>query len=294
MTEEEFDPTGLLPLLDGEENFAAVRPLADATLETQRRLEVEALGLLALDLEVVVPRPGGRERLLARIASSEAPTELAPVVSLAAARRERTTAAPVAASRSRRWSVAAALVAGGIGLAAAGWFYYERGQFAAELARVERERTALIATLHEREQELSAERAARQGELGRRDQALQLVTTRGVEVCPLRPVGVAATLQPEAFAVLYMASAQKSWYVKASQLAPAPAGRTYRVWFETEDGSVFAGDLRPAPDFDLHFEAAGFRSLAMKGVKITLEPAGSGPAPTGPSVLFGADKMTVL
>ncbi|MDX2000780.1 MAG: anti-sigma factor [Thermoanaerobaculia bacterium] len=291
MTEEDFDPTGLLALLDGEESLASPPAMGDPELATQRRLEVETLGLLAFGLEPVAPRPAARARLLAEVASIGAPAELAPVVSLAAVRGERTGAA---AGLARGWGLAAAVVLGVVGLGGAAWSFYERSRFAEELAQMRREQEVLIATLQERDQQLAAEREVRQGELGRRNQALQLVSTRGVEVCPLRPVGAAATLQPEAFAVLYMAPAQKSWYVKASQLDPAPAGRAYRVWFETDNGPVFAGDLRPAPDFDLQFEAAGFRSLAMKGVKITLEPAGSGLEPTGPSVLFGADKMTVL
>lgn len=292
MTEEDFDPTALLALLDGEESLASAAALGDSALETQRRLEVETLGLLAFGLEPVAPRPAARARLLAAVASSDAGSELAPVVNLAAVRGERTAASTGVARQS--WGLAAAVVLGVVGLGGAAWSFSERSRFADELAQMRREHESLIATLQERDQQLAAEREVRLGELGRRNQALQLVATRGVEVCPLRPVGVAATLQPEAFAVLYMAPAQKSWYVKASQLAPAPAGRTYRVWFETDNGSVFAGDLRPAPDFDLQFEAAGFRSLAMKGVKITLEPDGLGVEPTGPSVLFGADKMTVL
>lgn len=291
MTGDEFDPTGILPILDGEIGFEEAAALTDGEAETLRRLEIETLGLLASTLEPVAPRAGARERLYQALAAS---SNLAPVVSLAAVRAERTAAAAPVARTGLRWGLAAGLLIGALGLGTAGWLVLEQTRVENQLARVEGERAALVAELRERERQLSAEREARFGEVSRRNEALQLVATRGVAVCPLRPVGQATTLQPDSFAVLYMAPAQRTWYVKASKLAPPPPGRTYRVWFESENGPVYVGDLRPAPDYDLQFEAAGFEALVMKGVKVTLELPGQHSEPSGPMVLFGDDKMMVL
>lgn len=292
---DELDLTGILPLLDGTEAFEDSSMTGDATAETLRRLELETLGLLVHSLDPVMPSGGARARLLAALAEEPFTTVqgLAPVVSLSAVRAERAT--PLAAPYPRRgWGLAASILIGLFGFGTAGWLHFERSKVEDELARVTREREQLITELRGREKELSAERAVRVGEVGRRNEALSVVSSRGVAICPLRPVGATTTLQPDSFAMLYMAQTQKSWYVKASHLAPAPAGRTYRVWFETDHGSMLVGELRPAPDLDLQFEAAAFRAVPMTGVKVTLEPMGQATEPTGPMVLFGSDKMMVL
>lgn len=288
MTEnDQFDSTGLLPLLDGEVSFDEAPALGDAEVEAARREELEVLGLLALDLEPVAPRAGARERLLAAVAGEPSAGSLAPVVSLEAARTERA-AAPTSPG-PRRWAFAAAVLAALAGWGATVWQSFELSRVESELARVISQHETLVA-------ELSTERQVRAGEVNRRNEALQLATTRGVSVCPLRPVGEATKEQPESFAVLYMAPAQK-WYVKASQLEPPPPGRIYRVWFETPGGPLLVGELRPAPDLDLQFESTGIDPMTMTGVKVTLEPAQPAPAPpapAGPMVLFGSDKMMVL
>lgn len=270
------------PAAGGEDDGTAVDPLA--------RLYAELLGLVPYELDERPPRPALKARVLAAARGE-------------AERRASVTAfprrvAPAAADRRPplpRWllATAAALALAVVGLGAATAVLAGRvdGQNAT-LARLADE----LAESRRRAEFL----ALAQGALERRSLGLAtqlaLVANPGVEVCPLGPVG-SEPLHPQARGLLFLSMVDQQWYVRVANLEPAPPGRVYRLWFYTADGGAMpGGELQPGPDDGI---SLGGRRLpdpaVMTGAAITLERHGEDPHhPTGPTILFGDEKMTIL
>lgn len=270
----------------------------DATL---RRLSVETLGLLPWALEPETPSAGARERLLAALSLAPAAEVSAPVRPIGSASRPSEPPAPASAPAPARrsWAgwLAAALVVAALGLAGvAGWLWLELGETRETLAAA---RGALTESETGRS-ELAERLAAQEAQLRRRagmEKFLAAASTAGVEICPLRPVGDPA-LHPEAFAVLYMPPGSGKWYLVASNLRPGDQG-TYKVWLNTPDGPVFVGRLDAGEESTLEFQLppdVDARHELMLSIIVTLEPEDGeeSPAPAGPMVLFGDEKLTVL
>jgi hypothetical protein len=273
----------------------ALRPSAGGASEadvTLRRLYVETLGLLAREApEAPADRIAAvKARVMAAVTEGGAAEPVAPpaaeVVPIAAARATPEPAHP--APRRRSWlaltALAAVFVAAALGLA--GWFYAQLHETQQTLARLETERTRLT------------ERLDRQENLIRRSAGMSdlvtAVSTAGVEICPLRPVGDPA-LHPKAFAVLYMPPGSGKWYLLASNLEPGQG--VYKVWLNTPAGAVPVGVLGAGQDSALEFELPAEideRHELMLSITVTLEPSPDMPDPSGPMVLFGDEKMTVL
>jgi hypothetical protein len=268
------------PAADGE----APDPLA--------RLYAELLGLVAYELDERPPAPGVRARVLA---AARGEAEHRARVTAFPRRVPAAADEPGARTPLPRWllATAAALALAAVGLGIA------TGVLA---GRVDDQRTDLVRLADE----LEASRrraellAVAQGALERRSLGLAtqlaLVANPGVEVCPLGPVG-ADPLHPQARGLLFLSMADHQWFVRVANLEPAPPGRVYRLWFLTADGGAMPGGaLQPGPDAGI---SLGGRRLpdptVMTGVAITLERQGEDPhRPTGETILFGDEKMTII
>lgn len=258
----------------------------DRSQEDLRRLYRETLSLLAYDAEPVEPRPEVEDRLMAALDAHEASeerTEPAPVPSGRDDRR-----APTKAGGASWASLAAAVIALlALGLAGVLWVELDRSREA--LARLEQEQHELTARLE------VGETLAR--DAGRFEELIQVVSTPGVEICPLRPVGD-APLAPGAFAVLYIPPGSRSLYLVASDLEPAGRG-LYKVWFNTPEGARPAGVIEVGEDglgerTTLRIPPGLMKEGPMLSVTVTLEQSPDVDAPTGPMVLYGEEKMQVL
>ena len=268
--------------------------------ETLRRLYLETLGLLAYAAEPAAPPSGARERLLAALGEGRGrPAEppaapRAAVVPFAAPEDPEHAAGsgfeePLRrpAPRRRGRSGALAALAAVLLVAAAGvagWLYLELDRSRGAVARLEEERARL------------AERLSRQEALihrgGQIDGVLAAVSTPGVEVCPLHPMGD-PPVAPGAFAILYMPPGSGTWYLLGSNLRPAEG--VYLVWLNTPRGNVPAGVLESGKQSILELDAAAFGDLSdLTSITVTVEPSPDMSEPQGPMVLYGDEKLTVL
>jgi anti-sigma-K factor RskA len=79
------------------------------------------------------------------------------------------------------------------------------------------------------------------------------------------------------------------WLVNARRLPPAPAGKSYQLWYlvngQTISANVFNTDTDGHAFFSLEVPAEAAR---VTQAIVTLEPEGGSPAPTAPALLSGA------
>lgn len=268
---------------------------AGADLDPLARLYAELLGLVAYELDEVVPAPAVKGRVLAaargeaerRASVTAFPLRVMPPVAGEDAAHRRP---PLP-----RWLIAtaAALVVAVVGLGAV---------TVALVRQLDDQGAALVRLADELgDSRRQAETLARsQGALERRSLSLAsqlaLVANPGVEVCPLGPVG-SQPLHPQARGLLFLSMADRQWYVRVANLEAAPPGRVYRLWFLTADGGAMpGGELQPGPDDGISLAGRRLPDPAiMIGVAITLERHGEDPhRPKGPTILFGDEKMTIL
>lgn len=267
---------------------------ADRTLE---RLYAEALGLLPFALAAEPPRPEVKQRLMARIAgewaasgSAARPSAVVAIEERRQRSAERTAVADGAAgapsprASKRSWWTAVAALFAAAALALAGWLYLELDRTQSTLATVEHARGALAETLATQEALL-----ADRGQMG---DLISLISTPGVEACSLRPVGE-DPMAPEAHAILYLAPGDRDWYLVTSDLDLPQAG-VFKVWFYTPQGAVAAGVIDEHHQGRLRISAYRLSIEGMQAVAVTLEPSADSPAPTGPMVLYGDERMAIL
>ncbi len=266
-------------------------PRASETDETLRRLYLEALGLLPYALERAAPRPELKERLMAALAGEGAPrpaareTRASRVVPIAAGRKP----APVPAAPPARRHVWLSYVAAAVALVALGLaalLYLQLQKTQSTLAEMRLERGQLTTRLDAQEASLH--------QIGTMSELISAVATKGVEVCPLRPVGD-KPMVPDAFAVLYMPPGDEHWYLAASNLTPSGGG-VYKVWLNTADGPMPVGVIDSGNEAGLMFPAQIATDHHMVSIIITLESEeqAKAPMPEGPQVLYGDEKLKVL
>jgi hypothetical protein len=292
---------------------------ADAA-ETLARLYTEVLGLLPYELAPAAPRPEARRRLLRAISTAEAalPSAVAapPAPAPASPRRPREEAgaaplaapAPIAPSApiapiapiappprpARRRSLWPLTVAAALMVALAGlslWLYTGLVRQEAQIEALRRE----IEVFRSRAGEPGAaatEAALLRAQLAESREKLALVTSRAVEVSPLRPVGE-PPVQPGASGILFVAADHQHWYLALEGLRPVPPGRVYKLWFVADAGTVDAGSFtaRAGEPVELSSEnmPAGTRSAV-----ITLEDDPATEIPAGPEVLRAAAVYQIL
>jgi anti-sigma-K factor RskA len=264
-------------------------PRGDEAAETLARLYTEVLGLLPYELAPVEPAPEVRKRLLDAIHGDETQPAAPPVTAAVPPRAAAevrplrpVSAPPVAAARrrpARRWplALAATLCLALLGLSA--WLYLQLGQQRQTIARLQDE---LIAEKNRAEEAVAAARRSQSSDQDLR-QTLALITSRAVQVSPMRPAG-AAPPQPGARGVLFVAADHQHWYLSLEGLQPAEPGRAYKLWFVADAGMVSAGSFtaRPGAPVELSSETM---PAGTKGAVVTMENDPNAAAPAGPEVL---------
>lgn len=284
---------------------AAVSDSGDAEI----RADLEALALLAYELEPEAPAPAVKERLMAAARASRG--DSSPTVDPRSSAVDRTlqhAAMPAAAPEPVTRGLEPAdktlkmeLPAGGIpvrpsrsgpsifgyALAAAlalclvglGYLY---GQVNAKNVVIALQQDRLQ-SMGETEREL--ERA--QDDLRRIHDSLAMVTTVAQKAYPLRPAAGGAQFVDGTIpsGKVFVCGQHQRWYLSMSDLESAPEGFEYHLWFLTEQGVVDAGK------FEVRDGAARMQDLSMPddtaGFQITLEPVGGGDVPAGKTILVG-------
>ena len=273
------------PALPADADDEGVDPLA--------RLYADLLGLVPYELDERPPAPGVKARVLAA-ARGEAERRASVTAfprRVAAAAEDETSRRPPLPRWLLATAAALALAVAGLGIATG----VLAGRLETQQADLVRLADELDASRRRAELLAVAQGALERRSLGLATQ-LALVANPGVEVCPLGPVG-ADPLHPQARGLLFLSMADRQWYVRVANLEAAPPGRVYRLWFLTADGGAMpGGELQPGPDEGI---SLGGRRLpdpaVMSGVAITLERQGEDPhRPTGPTILFGDEKMTII
>src|SRR6185312_4757426 len=269
---------------DNEASGALPRAdLDDTTEETRARLYTEVLGLIPYELEPVLPSPGVRARLMAAVQGVEAgalpkiedardpapPTLAEPIrlTSVPPAQPLRPASAPAPpprrAVRPARWPLA---LAASMALLFAGIAVVLYLQLAQQRNTID----ALGQQLDlERGRAASAIKQARQSEadsLSMRDK-FALVTSPAVQASPMRPPA-GSPLQPAARGVLFVASDHQHWYLCLHDVEPAPAGKTYKLWFMAEGGPVSGGVFTARPGEPVELSSKEMPA-GIKAVKVT-------------------------
>ncbi len=288
----------------------AARAVADSGAATGARREyLEILGLLGAAVEPIDPPPAIRERLLAEVRAEDAATTAAATTAVATTAAVTTAAAATAASAApvapvlampaatapaaapiRRWALP---LAASLALALAGISGYQAVQLAGQRTTIDE----LSQRLDEVEARASTVVGV-QNQLAEMRQRMALITSRGVEICALRPMAVEAGFAgpnwTDSHGVLYVAPDHQHWYLTIEGLNPCKQGRSYQLWFVPADGEpVSAGTFDVGPGVRVEL-SSDTMPHATRAVTITLEPAGGSREPTGPAVLHGDEVMAIL
>jgi hypothetical protein len=297
----------LQELLDGDP--LAPRPGAELSEDeaTLERLYTELLGLIPQAIEPVTPSAQARAQLLAAIAAPAAAEGAQPAAavrepwpSMAELRaRSASASGPAGASESRfgrsqppatrgathrlPWAVAALLA-----MALAGTFLWFNGRLQETQLRAERLQSEV-----EHISEVRGSLDDAQARLASLADKFSLVTAQGVEICPIRPprAAQAAAADSSAHGVMYMR--QGHWYLKIEGLEAPPTGQVYQLWFVTDVGAFDGGTFETTAGSGVELGSPTMPT-GTTAVRVTLEPADGAEQPTGPTVLFGDQKMTLL
>lgn len=261
--------------------------------QTLERLYIEVMGLLPHAVEPLAPSARAKAKLLdaigsARVADRQEQPSVAsvsapPAATLRHRPEPRSTHAPLARQASR-WPLA---MAAGIALAMIGLgaMMYLRLQ----------ESEDRVARLEERLGQVTQEQVNWREE--REAMALvaerfEEITAPGVEICPLRAPKSSGSSDNGATGVIYMAASQ--WWVQVTGLPPSPTDHAYQLWFDTDVGAISGGTFVVAADQQLIDLAPEKMPSGMRAIRVTLEPVGGALEPSGPTVLFGDQRMTLL
>lgn len=260
--------------------------LGDEAERRACREYLEILGLLAYDNEPMPLSPEVKERVMGALEpkrpEGRGEAGRTTVASFPASpRRSREVAGT---SRWHEWALplAAVLVLTLLGLS--GWQYVQ--------LEAQRQTITRLAEQLDRTRQQELQLAEYQSRLESATSRLALVTSTGVEVCPLKPVGDPAPA--ESRGVLFVAADHQHWYLKIDGLLPCPQGRAYQLWFIDARGTAVSGgtfDPKEGVRVELSSETMPAGTVA---VSITLEPAGGSPQPSGPQVLYGDEAMRIL
>jgi hypothetical protein len=269
--------------------------------ETLARLYDEVLGLIPYELEPVEPSAGVKARLMAALqheipekiqdARDPAPPTLAEPIRLtsvppAGAARPVSQQMPVYRSasltppprrvvRPARWPLALAASLALLFAGFSGVLYLQLGQ----------QRDTIDALGHELDLERGRAASAVKDTLSMREK-FALVTSPAVQASPMRPPA-ANPLQPAARGVLFVAADHQHWYLCLHDVAPAPEGKTYKLWFMAEGGPVSGGVFTARPGEPVELSSKEMPA-GIKAVKVTLEADPKATQPAGPEVLQAA------
>lgn len=235
----------------------------------------EIFGLLALENEPLDPSTSVKRRLMNRIRGMDD------------ARADAVAAieSPLPQPRAS-WilPLAAGLIL--VLLGVSGWQYRRMGRQSATIE-------GLAERLSTRNIEITDITETYEDQLERMQNQLALVTSKGVEVCELKPQ-VAEVAATGARGALFVASDHQHWYLRIDDLEPCPQGRTYQLWFVLADGtSVDGGILEVEHGVELEVTSDTMPE-GTTAVHVTLEPAGGSAQPSGPMVLYGDESLQIL
>ena len=288
-TDEAQEEEVIEQLLDGlnrvESGTDPVEALGGLVDEPLPRAYLETIGLLGGANEPMAPSLEVKERLLLALEAEGASADEAPALPPLPFVRERSVAVVAPSELWSRWPLrlAATLVLALLGLS--GWQLVrieKQQQTVAQLTgqlRDARQQIVQFADLDNRRKDAQAK--------------LSVVTSPGVEICRLSPVGD-QPLQPESRGALYVAADHQHWYLKVDGLSPCPQGHAYQLWFITEGGhSVSVGTFHVDSGVRLELSSETMPTGTV-AVSITLEPVGGSPQPSGPPVLYGDEAMRIL
>jgi hypothetical protein len=295
--------------------------LDDTTEETRARLYTEVLGLIPYELEPLQPSPGAWARVMALVQGDETqdvrepapPTEPEPIrltsmpgtppVSVPDPESIRNVAPPdppirpaipevrprptlytppPRRARSSRWPLALAASLALIFAGLSSFLYVQLVQ--------QRDTIDALGQQLDRESDRAASavqqaRQAQTDDLGLKEK-FALVTSPAVEASPMRPAG-SSPLQPAARGVLFVASDHQHWYLCLHGVAPAPEGRTYKLWFVADGVPVSGGTFTAQPGAPVELSSKQMPA-GTKGVVVTMEADPETPKPAGPEVLRAA------
>ena len=287
-THDDPAAAALLRLLD-----ASTPDTLEAALDEvapSSRPELEALGMLAYDVEPVVVSDGLRERILERVALSpggrRTVTPFEPRVP-----RSRDDVVPTLANQRWLTVLAAVLAFCVLGLGKMSYDLHgdlgrQRALVSDQQASIDRLEAAVEATGSS-----GTELASMRRQLDMIESRFGIVTGHRTEVCALAPPAGASSPLPDARAVLYVAADRQRWYLKARGLEPLD-GRVYQLWFQPHGGEpVSAGTFTVVADqIELSSEQMPENTRAVL-VTLELEPTEK---PAGPVVLYGDEAMQLL
>lgn len=237
----------------------------------------ELIGLIPYELEPMAASSAAKERLLQTIQGRPA-----------AARIDSETVEVLEAPRStwvhRAFPLAASIAIVLLGIV--GWQSFEMAN----------QNTAIVG-LTDHLSQVNIERTAELAEYDKSMQQMQdqlaLVTSKGVEVCTLKPQAAEAT-ESGARGTLYVASDHQHWYLRIEDLLPCPQGRAYQLWFVMADGTAVDGGILEVEHGAKLEVTSDTMPAGAVAVNITLEPAGGSEAPSGPSILYGDEVTQIL
>lgn len=298
MSTEEREEWIILALLEGED---ATELAARAESEEERRLVreyAEVMGLLSHALDPVEPRPQVQQRLMAAVAGAaggtpsagKTPSDAGALADGGGAVAPFMSPAP-RSTAGRGWGAWPQTLAAGLALLMLGlslFLYLRLERAQQQVSRL----SAELARVSQGERESAARLARLEREVAAASSKLAMVTQAGAEACPLRPVG-GDPPHPRARGVLFIAADHQHWFLKVTGLEPAPEERTYQLWFITDAGPVSAGTFRTGATAEAEIGSPSMPS-GITAVAVTVEPAAGARQPSGPPVLYGAEKMTLL
>ena len=112
------------------------------------------------------------------------------------------------------------------------------------------------------------------------------LTSAGVRVVDLAGQGT----NMQASGRIFWDQPQKRWLFSVRNLPPAPADKSYQLWFVPKNGNpISAGVFNTEADGSKSVEVpVPDNATDLKAAAVTTEPAGGQPQPTGPFALLGA------
>jgi hypothetical protein len=255
-----------LDALDGADE-ARVR----AHLATCAECTAELAELRAASAAIALAAPSSRDD------AARGERVKAKLMARVSASKGGTLAAPTAARRGWAGAERAAVAAGILLLASAGWSAY-----------LWRDRAALRDTLASLGHRVTAS--------GHSADSLRLVLTErdkliaGLTGRDMALVRLTSSATREAWALMFWNRATSAWTLVAHNLPRPAAGRTYQLWLVTANAKISAGTFEPGAQGEAVVRAVyDLKRDALKAVAVTDEPAGGVPQPTGPFVVIGTD-----
>lgn len=236
---------------------------------------IETLGLVAYENEPIAPSGEVRSRLIAAVRREPSVRQ-----------REAKTVVPMPVSGWPSWALP---MAAALAIVLFGVVGFQQLRLADQTATID----SLASQINVKNVELASLSDEYRTQLDRMQSQLALVTSEGVEVCPLRPQAAEAAATG-ARGALFVASDHQHWYLRIDDLEPCPQGRSYQLWFVRADGTaVNGGILEIQHDVELEVTSDTMPEGTV-AVHVTLEPAGGSAEPSGPMILYGDQAMRIL